>query len=250
MSQIDSEITDVFGYLRDAVDTTETYIRHLVREKLMAELDAEETNFDYSDILPNEAETPEVERLERIRASMDASFAADIVEPKGNNWELIDRRIRGVGALGWTWEKRYERNGQFAWCGAEEAEHLGAAGLLPDIRKRVMPSCYRLHKFCVRDDPKKRRLVRDIRDARFGDLVIVGPADGKSYGAHITAFLELDEANGRVFLHEGNAKAYGPNGDYREGVGRRWRNLARSSKREYTPMWIYRFLDEDFEPLN
>lgn len=238
-----------FAALRSYVDDDETLARHLRRERLMVKSDVAATDC-VVEVAPNHEATPLDVVRERQLVSALASFHADIEEPRGNNWESIDVRIRGADGLGWSWEDRYVRNGQFAWCGAEAALHLGAAGLSSTIRSKVMPSCYRLAKFCQVDDPTQQRVVSTLADALPGDIVVVGASDSKWYGAHITTLLQVDLDGGRVYLHEGNAKAYGPDGSYREGVGRRWRDIDRRRPSDYVPMHIYRFLETDFVPVD
>jgi hypothetical protein len=64
-----------------------------------------------------------------------------------------------------------------------------------------------------------------------GDIVVVfndsaSAADRKAkpYGQHITICREL--AGDAYSTFEGNARAYGPSGDYREGVGSRERSIS------------------------
>ena len=254
------------------------------------------------------------ERVRRQLQELEVSFFKDIAEPpKGltGTHQEITARICGPEGLNWDWTEPYMRNGQFAWCGAEAAYALRAAGLKPSIRRRVMPSCYRLYEFCHNEDNGKR-VVPHISKAEPGDIVVVGNEQSPRWGSHITtllsprltsakeqeALLEADRGDmtalgvpsehfagialddtliglerwkvtleifqgirdkesgvpgsppeGKVFLHEGNAKAYGPDGTYREGVGRRWRPMV-PGRTEYGVMYVYRFLPSDYVDIS
>ncbi len=237
---------DPLGLLRAGFDAAETLIRRLTRELAMANADIGSKSGVDAVVWQGSggADVGEV-RVRRQLAALDASFAEDIVEPPGSGAAAIDRRIRTDLGLGWSWEAEYTRNGQFAWCGAEAAVGLRAAGIKDAIATKVLPSCYRLHQFCGVDDPDRRRVVA-LADARPGDIVVVGSASSRGWGAHITTCLAVDMLGRRLHLHEGNAMARGPRGDIREGVGRQWRSLDRSAPSDYVPMHIYRFLDADF----
>lgn len=242
--------------------------RHAIRETRIERLDID---LDVSApflVQPNHELTPREARVALQLAAADVSFAADIWEPRGNNWELIDERIRGRQGLGWSTietgtkarpDIAYTKNGQFAWCGAEAGYCLGAAGLLASIRRQVMPSCFRLGKFCVTDDSTRSRVVEHWEDAEPGDVHIVGakpgwtnPQTGKTatwWGSHVTTVIEVDRKRRRILCHEGNAVAEGPTGKRREGVGRQWRSVDRTAPERYATVKIYRFLDKDFAPI-
>jgi hypothetical protein len=229
------------------------------------------------------------ERVRRQLQELEVSFFEDIVEPlKGSTsvHQEITTRICGPKGLNWDWTEPYIEDGQFAWCGAEAAYALGAAGLKPSIRRKVMPSCYRLYEFCHNEDGGQR-VVPHISKAQAGDIVVVGNEQSPKWGSHITTLLvshlvpeyfagialedtligmerwerTLEIFQGirdkeskssfleeMVFLHEGNAKAYGPDGTRREGVGRRWRPMV-PGKTEYGVMYVYRFLPSDYTDI-
>lgn len=231
--------------LRAGLDALETELRHLRRELAMAHLDTGPD--DRAEAITPDPTPISSEAIRRAqRAALDESFAEDIIEPPGNGAEAIDRRIRSPAGLGWSWVDPYTRNGAFAWCGAEAAWSLARAGLLPALRRAILPSCYRIVTFC-QGTP---RLI-PLATAEPGDLIILGPdptAGGRPWGAHITTLLEIDRPGRRLYLHEGNARAYGPTGALREGVGRQWRPIDRARPRDYAPMHAIRWLPEDYAP--
>ena len=229
----------------------ETDIRHALREK------GQLANALFHQNLPSDLGLS-ISRKKRVELQLStaaASWNEDIVEPESleapNGAASIDLRIRQ--GLGWTWEKPYVKNGQFSWCGAEAAWCLKAAGLKASLRKKVMPSCYRLWDFCRNNDDGKR-CITDFNLAEPGDILVVGNSDSPKWGSHITTILTSNKIDlGDVqsfYVHEGNAKAYGPPtgglGDYREGVGRQDRPASPTGDGSYYAMFIYRFLPEDY----
>ena len=129
--------------------------------------------------------------------------------------------------------------GGFAWCGA-------FAGwcdirLKEEIRKKVMPSTYRLYEFCL-GTPREIPLDQIQR----GDIVIVGRAGGKRWGAHVTRALEVHDEY--VETIEGNAHGELGDGTWGEGVVIRKRPFkGHESRAESRIMWAWRFLDSDYE---
>lgn len=60
----------------------------------------------------------------------------------------IDTYIRSrTEGLGWTWEDKYKRDGQFAWCGAFACFCWRVAGLHQDVARFVMSSTYRIDRW-------------------------------------------------------------------------------------------------------
>jgi hypothetical protein len=177
------------------------------------------------------------------------SAAADewnsvVKEPPGSGWERIDTYIRSADGLGWDWEDRYTRNRQFAWCGAFASYCYRQAGLSAEVRKKVMPSTFRLHKWANGTDR-----MRPIDDVQRGDIVIVGPEGGKRWGAHITLCDSVDRSTKIVSTIEGNASGTGPDGDRYEGVIRQERPFPDSSlpPKKYRVMHVIRPLAEDYD---
>jgi hypothetical protein len=184
------------------------------------------------------------ERVMQVLAAGADEWIRPVHEPPGEGWERIDSYIRGEGGLGWSSEARYVRNRQFAWCGAFAAFCFGKAGLKKTIRKRVMPSTYRLYSWA-----KGNERMRQISEVGSGDIVLVGPSEGKRWGAHITICDEVDAVNGHIHTIEGNASGRGPNDDRYEGVVRQSRPLPSDNlpPKRYRVMHVIRPLSEDYE---
>ena len=222
-------------------------LRHAWRERDAAEADLE---------APEDAPVPEASdqpasgpapaaddaRTQLVLARAEEEWRRPVTEPNGPGWERIDEYIRGQQGLVWTWEERYVRNRQFAWCGAFAAFCFEAAGLNAEVRTKVMPSTYRLHSWA-------KDSVRFVQaeSVAGGDVVIVGPAGGKVWGSHIT-ICESVTADGHIATFEGNASGAGPDGSTYEGVVRQRRPFDReaSTARTYRVMYGIRFLPEDF----
>jgi hypothetical protein len=235
---------------RTAIDEeVNTALRHAGRERDNADLDIEPQEHSP---LPGQAEPAgstvgdagRASRVKQILAAATEEWNRPVHEPRGEGWERIDTYIRGAEGLGWSSEDRYVRNRQFAWCGAFAAFCFEKAGLKADIRRRVMPSTYRLYKWA-----KNTERMREIADVQRGDIVIVGPKGGKRWGSHITICDEADAAAGFVHTLEGNASGRGPNDDRYEGVIRHSRPLPGSDlpPRRYRVVHVIRPLAEDYE---
>lgn len=160
---------------------------------------------------------------DRVVQTALAIWAERIEEPSANDErgrEHIDSFIRGATGLGWSWEPQYIRNGQFAWCGAFAAECYGRNGLNASIRRKSLPSCYRLK----RDLANLRIALSSIQP---GDIVVVGGEGGKSWGDHITIAVEVH--GGLIYTVEGNARGLLPDGSEGEGVIKRTRPLPKTA---------------------
>jgi hypothetical protein len=96
-----------------------------------------------------------------------AEWSQVIAEPKGKNWERIDYYIRSRDCLGWTWEKQYVKNKQFAWCGAFAAYFWGPY-LNFTARQKILPSCYRLYNNWVNTSRKV-----EPEEMLPGDIVVI-----------------------------------------------------------------------------
>jgi len=191
---------------------------------------------------PGEGDTPS-DHMKAILLACKESTAEDVVEPPDGDADLIDKRIRSPQGLGWSWAEKYVKNGQFAWCGAEMAYVMCKVGLKRDIRYKSCASCYRLQQFCANTP---REIPVDY--ARPGDVVIWGNNKSPAWGSHVTILLERSESSPEWLLHEGNAKTLGPlGGELREGVGARRRNPTPSNANTYRAMFVYRFIEEDFD---
>ena len=161
----------------------------------------------------------------------EEEWELDVTEPGqggAHDVERINLYIRGDEGLDWAdanmkkdGANPYEKNGDCAWCGACAAYCWSSLKL--DIRKRTFPSTYRLWR-----DWQSRRIPTAAM--RPGDIVVVwntsatkADKERKPYGHHITI---CRQPGGSTFsTWEGNAKANGPDGRYREGVGTRERDI-------------------------
>lgn len=143
--------------------------------------------------------------------------------------DIISEFIRGPLGIGWGWEKPYQKNGDFEWCGAFAAWCLGDA-IKSDDRLRIMPSAYRLHRAAAAGHTGLRRLAPG--DAMPGDVLVVRYArGGEPWGDHICMVERVDRSAGLIHTVEGNARGWvtgAAKGDpdaCREGVIRRTRPL-------------------------
>ena len=165
-----------------------------------------------------------------------AQWELDVTEPEcGGDWHPINAYIKSMDGIGWTWEDDYVRNGQFAWCGAFAAFAYGPRFSF-GIRKKIMPSCYRLMSNWS-STPRHR----DPDEIMTGDIVVVWTSDKQTpaQGNHIVLALTSPDDDGSFDTVEGNAKGNGPDGRWREGVSTRTRNIKDVAH-------VYRPLSEDF----
>ena len=163
-------------------------------------------------------------------------FNADIVDGQSNEY-ILKTYIAGSDGLGWNWLDTYQ-NGSFAWCGAFAAFCYGLT-LKSTVRSRTMPSCYRMYR-----DWRNTTRCHNGQDLEIGDIVTVYNSKDPNkraatpQGNHIVIVKELPK-NGEFETYEGNAKGYGPEGNWREGVSTRKREIS-------TIAHVYRLLQEDF----
>ena len=186
---------------------------------------------------------PAVVRLTLLAANEE--WLRKVREPPKGDASIIDGYIRRTG-LGWPNGKKppgrgpYERNGDFAWCGAFAAHCLAAAGLDPAVRKKVMPSTYRIWQYAT-----DKGLFVDGHPEP-GDIVLVGPKKSR-WGAHITICRSFDPDTRRVLTVEGNAKGQWPDDTRQEGVIHHARPLSAASDRTYRVRFVVRLPLEDFD---
>lgn len=216
--------------LEAEIKQTAYRLRHVERELLASQIDLRPGD--------DRAGAPEPLADAISQAALDATLRAegewelDVTEPGGGGAHSADRinvYIRSDEGLQWAdanmkkdGANPYERNGDFAWCGAFAAYCW--AILKPEIRKRTFPSTYRLWR-----DWQSRRIPTS--NMRAGDIVVVwndsasqADRERKPYGHHITI---CRQPGADAFTTwEGNARANGPDGRYREGVGTRERDLS------------------------
>jgi hypothetical protein len=187
------------------------------------------------------------ERVAKILSVAREEWLRDVAEPPAKGKDRISTYIRDAQGLGWDWSESYKRNGQFAWCGAFAAYCFGAAGIRADIRRRSMASCYRLWRWARGTERWMEGAA--VADAKPGDIVVVGPKNGKRWGAHITICEEVDLANDVIRTYEGNARGTGPNGERQEGVIRHARPFSRPGQAAslYRVMFVIRPVASDFD---
>lgn len=184
-----------------------------------------------------ERKVPPNERVKGVLARAEREWNMNVTEPGlGGNSDRITYYIKSTDCLGWTWEKDYVRNGQYAWCGAFASAAYGTDVLL-SVRKNTFSSCYRMH----RDWFASSRLHNSSQILP-GDIVVVYTSDERSpsYGNHITIATSAPDKNGDFQTIEGNASGLGPNEDWREGVSKRTRHIDSVAR-------VYRLIDEDYE---
>lgn len=205
-------------------------LRHIERELLASQIDLRPGD--------DRAGAPEPITDQVAQAALDATLRAegewelDVTEPGlggAHGADRINVYISGSDGLQWPdanmkkdGANPYEKNGDFAWCGAFAAYCW--AILKPSIRKSTFPSTYRLWR-----DWQSRRIPAS--NMRAGDIVVVWndsataeDREKKPYGQHITICRQPGADSYTTW--EGNARATGPDGRYREGVGTRERELS------------------------
>ena len=146
----------------------------------------------------------------------------------------INTYIKSKEGIGWSWESDYERNGQFAWCGAFAAYCYTSVSF--PIRNKIFPSCYRMYKAWSQSS-------RRIEPAKVspGDIVIVYTSKRSIQGDHITLCVDASTIDqGYITTIEGNAHGELGNGEYGEGVITRQRTLDEFAH-------VYRLLGDDFD---
>jgi len=210
------------------------------------------------------------ERIERMIARAYEAHAMNVVEPPRNMYvndrgELLHKDRSGeyyeataesnghTGAeiiryiregLEWPKDTPYLNSwnlklGGFSWCGAFAA--WCDIELRSDLRKKVLPSTYRLWEYC-------RGTEREIPldQIQRGDIVVIGKKTSKRWGQHITRAVEVTPTH--VLTIEGNAHGRLGDGSWGEGVVTRRRPFkGHQEGRESWIMFAYRFTDEDYQ---
>jgi hypothetical protein len=146
--------------------------------------------------------------------------------------QRINTYIRSMEGIGWTWEKEYVKNGQFAWCGAFAAFCYRAVKF--KTRQKIFPSCYRLYSNWSQTSRKI-----EPRDMLPGDIVVVYSSARATWGDHIT-LCRVAPIDGKFETLEGNAHGTLGDGSHGEGVIARERSLDEVA-------YVYRLLAEDFD---
>jgi hypothetical protein len=215
-----------------------------------------------------EAEVQELDQLageERVRAAgrlavmrAKSLWLTGIVDPPDGSSQydrsrrMIDEFIRGSGGLHWTWERPYEQNGDFEWCGSYVATAWSRVRMAMEWRRTFFASTYRLDRWAQylplqdhdnpRHDDQPRRYLRldenssptmarfgdddsdEFADPQPGDLLLVG-GERTGYGKHIAMVERWDADAGRFITLEGNATGAGVRGQRIHGVIRTTRRV-------------------------
>ena len=210
--------------LEFTISELEHDVRRLSRSLGQAKLDLQE--------LPERSVNfPRPQRSEQSSVAIDralAEWSSMVEEPD----QRINAYIRSMEGIGWTWEKEYTRNGQFAWCGAFVAFCYKAVSF--KTRQKVFPSCYRMYSNWSQTS---RRI--EPRDMLPGDIVVVYSSARATWGDHIT-LCRVAPIDGKFETLEGNAHGTLGDGSHGEGVIARERSLDEVA-------FVYRLLAEDFD---
>tara|TARA_S200002703_G_scaffold23177_2_gene19967 strand:+ start:1882 stop:2535 length:654 start_codon:yes stop_codon:yes gene_type:complete len=210
--------------LEATISELEHDVRRLSRSLGQAKLDLQE--------LPERlVNYPRPQRSEQSSVAIDralAEWSSTIEDPD----QRINTYIRSMEGIGWTWEKEYVKNGQFAWCGAFAAFCYRAVKF--KTRQKIFPSCYRLYSNWSQTSRKI-----EPRDMLPGDIVVVYSSARATWGDHIT-LCRVAPIDGRFETLEGNAHGTLGDGSHGEGVIARERSLDEVA-------FVYRLLAEDFD---
>jgi len=213
--------------IQDKLDNLEQDYRRLERAFNQAQLD-----INALEIEDHDYNTPAIsfharEAIKRAEVELNRV----VVDP----CDRINAYIRSAEGLGWSWVEPYTKNGEFAWCGAFAS--FCYTKVRPLIRKKIFPSCYRLHTNWA----KTSRYIHPD-NLRAGDIVVVYSGKRAVQGDHITLCVDASEylSTGSITTIEGNA--HGTLGDGSRGEGVITRERARSEIAH-----VYRLLGEDFD---
>jgi hypothetical protein len=159
--------------------------------------------------------------MSEVRDAALTEWHRNIVEGRDKD---SNRRIKqySVEGAGWSWWRRLAARilWRRAWCGFFAAWCYAQDGLSLAIRRKHLPSTYRLDRWC-REDEMIRVALEDLRP---GDILVVGHR--KRYGDHICIVDTVQKPGSRWATIEGNAKGRLPGGTTtgrRDGVIRRVR---------------------------
>jgi hypothetical protein len=183
-----------------------------------------------------ERKVPPNEHVQTVLANAEREWKLNVTEPgEGGDSSRISYYINSRNCLGWS-NIDYQKNGDFAWCGAFAAAVYGPQVLF-NIRFKIFSSCYRLY-----DNWSKTSRHQDKEEIRPGDLVIVFTSDDRKpfWGNHITIARTSPDKDGNFHTTEGNAHGVNPDQQWVEGVVKRTRNIKDVAH-------VYRLIDEDYE---
>lgn len=200
--------------------------RRLERALNQAQLDIDSLDIDEDKYKAPAASIHAREAIKRAKAEWNRN----VIDPS----ERINAYIKSTDGLGWSWEKDYVKNGQFAWCGAFASYCYTKVN--SNTRKKIFPSCYRMYK----NWGKTSRRV-SVDQIQVGDIVIVYTSKRSVQGDHITLCSDASTLkDGYISTIEGNARGELGNGEYGEGVIKRERQLDQIAH-------VYRLLGSDFD---
>ena len=176
------------------------------------------------------------EKTLRVLKRAEQEWDRYVTEPgEGGDSSRISYYIKSTNCLGWTWEKDYVKNGQYAWCGAF-ASACFSTDVLLSVRKSTFSSCYRMHR-----DWGNSSRVQTIDNILPGDILTVYTSEERSpsYGNHIVLALSAPDSEGLIDTIEGNAHGLSPDDSWVEGVVKRKRSVSTVAR-------VYRLIDEDY----
>lgn len=179
---------------------------------------------------------PPNEHVQTVLKNCESEWNRNVTEPgEGGDSSRISYYINSKNCLGWS-NVEYEKNGDFAWCGAFAAAVYGVQ-VLYNIRYKIFSSCYRFY-----DNWKNTSRYQQKENILPGDIVIVFTSDDRKpfWGNHITIARTSPDQNGDFHTTEGNAHGVNPEQKWVEGVVKRTRNIENVAH-------VYRLIDEDYE---
>ena len=211
--------------LETKVDELEQHVRRLERQIGQTALDQTELK----ERMVTWVKPPQNEHAQEAVKRGLQEWESVIKEPD----QRINSYIRSCDGIGWTWEKDYVKNGQFAWCGAFAA--FCWTHIKMNIRRKIFPSCWRMYNAWSQTS----RCI-DPKHMQPGDIVVISTAKKATQGDHITICREPVDENGMFKTIEGNARGELGDGTHGEGVVKCQRPLS-------SVAWVYRILAEDLD---
>lgn len=212
--------------IQQELDELKQSNRRLERALNQAQLDLNDLGDDEHNYLTPHQTDNAIQAISRAKKE----WSRIVVDP----CDRINSYIKSSEGIGWSWEKDYIKNGQFAWCGAFAAFCYTSVKM--NIRKKIFPSCYRLYK----NWSKTSRKIK-IEDVQAGDIVVIYTSKRSVQGDHITLCVDAStKKDGYIKTIEGNARGELGSGEYGEGVIKQDRKLDSIAH-------VYRLLGSDFD---
>lgn len=212
--------------LENKIESLEQDLRRAKRALGQADLDLDITQIE----IKNHVTPAASDHMQDVLSRAESEWSRVVKDP----CQRIDAYIKSTAGIGWSWEKAYVQNGQFAWCGAFAAFCYTKANF--NIRKKIFPSCYRMYSNWGQTS---RKIATD--KIQRGDIVVVWSGKNSVQGDHITICTNADAINlGYISTIEGNA--VGTLGDETrgEGVIKRQRSVDEIAH-------VYRLLASDYD---